>query len=313
NVTNDGTIQATTDTNGRGIDAGGNATIINHSTGSIAGLGLGITTSSSANVTNDGGTIQATGVAGAGIQATGNATVVNNFNVTDNKIGSITGVAFGIDAASANVTNNGGVIQATDASGTGIKVTDTATVTNNVNGTSIGQISGILFGIDATNATVTNNGKIESLGGTAIRATGTATVSNTGDGITTGVISGNLFGIDTGTVNVTANTGLIEATGANGTAISAVNDATVTGNAGTIRATGLNGIAINAGTDATVTNSGKILANGQGGSAITQFSGGAGTATVINSGNGTTTGIISADRFTIEAFNAKVSNTGGLI
>ena len=130
--------------------------------------------------------------------------------------------------------------------GTAIHAASSATVANKVNGTSIGQIFGQAFAINADggngnpSANVTGGqwqrstaGGAISSNGTAIHATGTATVGNFGDGTTTGIISGNAFGIDAGTVTVNANTGKIEATGASGRAINATNDATIN-NAGTI-------------------------------------------------------------------------------
>ena len=139
--------------------------------------------------------------------------------------------------------------------GAAIKTTGDATVSNNLGG----EIAGGAFGIDATNANITNNGRIFGglAGATAIHATGTATVSNTGDGTNTGVIQGVARGIDAGTVIVTSNTGRIEAVGANAVAINAATDADVT-NAGTIRANGSLGVAINSLNTAKVSNSNLI-------------------------------------------------------
>jgi hypothetical protein len=274
------------------IQAGGDVTVTNSvdpnsgSIGKIFGTLFGIDAfgiNANATVTNNGGLILGTGANSIGIVATGTATVGN----TGDGIftGIISGSAFGIDAGTvivtsntgkieataangvaisagtatnagtANVTNNGGVIQATGSNSTAIKAFGDATVTNTVNGTSIGQITGVLFGIDATNVTVDNSGQITS-SDTAIHATGTATVRNTGDGISTGIIRAGNFGIDAGTVIVTANTGRIEANAVNGIAISAGGDANITNNGGAIQATtGTGGIAISADT-ATVSNSG---------------------------------------------------------
>ena len=109
-------------------------------------------------------------------------------------------------------------------------------MTNNVIGSSVGTIIGVLFGIDATNANVTNHADIVATGagGTAIHATGTATVSNTNSSTVLSTVTADSFGINAGTVIVNANNGRIEATGTNGVAINAATDVTVTSNTGTI-------------------------------------------------------------------------------
>ena len=76
---------------------------------------------------------------------------------------------------------------------------------------------------------------------------------------------------------------------------------------GLIQANGANSIAINAATNATVANAGKIEATGAGGIAIQAVNG---TATVNNTGDGVTTGIITADNIAIFANAVNVTNTG---
>ena len=288
-MTNDGgTIQGT-GTNSTGIQAFGDATVTNNVNGSsigrIFGTRFGIdaetaTNPSNATVTNN-GVILAGDVttAGTGIHATGTATVSNTGDGITTGI--ISATKFGIDAGTvivtantgeiegngvdgrairaagdANVTN-AGVIRANTSGGVAISAGGTVAVNNTVNGTVIGAISGNLFGIDATSATVTNNGVISSGNGTAIHVTGTATVSNTGDGINTGIIGGAGAGITAGMVNVGTNAGFIF--GNSSDAINAtIGSANITSNGGIIQSFGLNSAAIRAATDATVNNSGTI-------------------------------------------------------
>ena len=228
---------------GIGIQAGGNITVTN--SGGInfdsAGHGdIGVFTNGNANVTNN-----ATGIIFGnlfGIEAlSGTANVTNAGTV---QAGGPNGNGIAINAGTVNVTNNTGFIAAVNTGGTAIKATGDATVTNAVNGTNIGNILADHFGVDATNANVTNSGVIQTRD-TGIHATGTATVSNTGNGTTTGIISGAAFGIDAGTVTVNANTGTIEAT-ANGIAIE-----TGVGGTATVKNNGLitaGGVAIDAAT-----------------------------------------------------------------
>jgi len=119
--------------------------------------------------------------------------------------------------------------------------TGTATVTNNAGG----HIFGNLAGIDGQSVNVTNNGLIEAAqpNGIAINAAGAATVSNSGDGMTTGIIANGANGIAINglNVNVTDNSGLIQANGTGGIAISATaagGTADVT-NAGSIQASSI--------------------------------------------------------------------------
>ena len=176
---------------------------------------------------------------------------VNNFGTVT--VESVNGT--GIDGhGTLTVNNSGGINFDTTGHGDrGIHTTGNVDVTN----TSTGTIFGGISGIEATGiANVTNAGRITAANpnGAAIRAS---------------------------TANVTNNGGTIEATGANGIAISAATNVTVTSNTGTIQANADGGKAIN-GADVTVTsNIGTIQATGTGGSAI--FA--SGTATVTNSGS----------------------------
>src|SRR5262245_11437422 len=85
-----------------------------------------------------------------------------NVNVTNFATGTIFGFAGGITGGDdVNVINTGKIEQgAISGFGAAIGAGGNATVTNAVDGSSIGQISGDAFGIRATNANVTNSGVI---------------------------------------------------------------------------------------------------------------------------------------------------------
>ena len=82
-----------------------------------------------------------------------------------------------------------------------------------------------------------------------------------------GIISAARIGIATTTLTVTGNSGIIEATGASGQAITATTISNLA-NSGTIRANGADGFAILADTVNNLGNSGTIEATGPGGTAI---------------------------------------------
>ena len=214
------------------------------------------------NVAGSTGTISAIAVGGIAIQAVNGTATVNNIGdgVTT---GIITADNIAIVANAVNVTNTG-LIQATGNNGVAIGGLADVTVNN--------------FGI--VSATGSN--------GVAIQAVnGTATVSNSGDGISTGIITANNDAIFGNAVNVT-NTGLIQANGNGNTTIIARNDVTVN-NFGLIENFGGTTIhAVNGNAD--VTNTGTIRSAGLNGFAIVTN----GTATIDNTGDGITTGVISA-------------------
>jgi outer membrane autotransporter protein len=265
--TNSGTIEGT-GANSAGIGTGGNAKVTNNIGSTITGASIGLSIAGAADVTND-GKITGTAAGGLGI---GSFT-----SVKVNNTGEITGTAAGISVSMAaqngriDVTNSGTIAGADAING----LSSVANVTNLSGGVITGSSAGIngksvnVIGNDglieataanavaigaAGDATVNNSGKILATNGIAVRAGGIATVTNTGDGVNTGRISGSTFGITGGTVNVTGNTGLIEATAANGRAIAATGDVTVD-NSGFIRADNLGGVAIS-GATVTVNNAG---------------------------------------------------------
>ena len=171
NITNDGGSITATLAGGRGIFADG-ATVTNKvngsSIGSITGGAFAI---DAANVTVANGDASTAGgviTGGTAIHATGTATV-NNFG-DGTTTGIIAGATFGIDAGTVNVTGNSGRISAVGNGGTAIHAASSATVANKVNGTSIGQIFGQAFAINAdggngnpsANVTVANGDALNS-------------------------------------------------------------------------------------------------------------------------------------------------------
>jgi hypothetical protein len=230
-VTNFGSI---TGTGGDGIQLV-TGTIDNFGSGKISTLGVDRTAISGSNfsVTNL-GLITAAGVNAVGIESDG-----PSGSVTVTNFGFLIAGKFGINAATANVTN-ADKIESTAADGAAINAA-TATVTNSrtIRATGFGS-----FGVQATDNLVVNN----SAGGT-IEATGVNAIALQA----------------TNTADVT-NFGTIRSTNANGIAINAASalinnkaGGTISGTIG-ILASGLN----NAGT--VITNAGTIA--GTGGTAI---------------------------------------------
>ncbi len=281
NVSNAGTIEATADfSSGMGSAINGDVvTVTNSGTireNGISGRAISANASTASRATVDnraGGTIIADGAGGRAIAAetldvanagtiqaaNGAALVANNAKIANG--GLITGAAFGISAVTVNVTANAGTIEATGSGSAAISAVGDATITN---GTGIIQSTGSdgqaisVGGI----ATVTNgSGTIAAskAGGIGVLVDGTATVTNAG------LITGVEFGVNATTVNVTANTGTIEATNANATAVFASADATVTNTSGTIQAKLGGGRGIFAGGTATVVANGGTITGAAGG------------------------------------------------
>ncbi len=162
-----GKIQAA----GRGIFAGGTATVENLVGSSITGAAAGIS-AATVNVTGNDGLISGD----IAINASGTATVTNGS-------GTISGVSSGIFATDVKVKGNSGTIEAT---GTGAAA---------VNGTN---------SVDVTNSkTIKADGLGQSAGINVFSSTGTATVHN----LSGGAISGSAFGIHAANLDVTNDFG----------------------------------------------------------------------------------------------------------
>lgn len=251
-LTNRGTIRAM-DLGGVGVSADA-VTITN--TGTIEAPAYGVRGANSANVTNvAGGVIRATGVDGVAVNSP-KLVVVNS--------GTITGTVDSVLADAKATGTNAGVI----GGGTyGIRVGLLANVVNS------GIISGTNIGISAPTINLINTGGISAGNGVGIGATalnldnsGTvagiqaisvaaATVNNSG------TITGLTQGINANQANV-QNTGLIQATAGNGTAVVGTSGILEVYNAGTI----VSNLGIFSAGAATIMNSGTVT--GTGGTAI---------------------------------------------
>ncbi|WP_441235388.1 autotransporter domain-containing protein [Bradyrhizobium sp. 930_D9_N1_4] len=263
-VTNTGSIRAM-DPGGVGISA--DAVAITNS-GTIEAPEYGIRGGNSARVTNGvGGIIRATGLIGVAIA--GQVTVIVNS-------GTISGTVDSVRADDTATVTNAGVI----GGGTyGIRAGLTASVVNS------GTISSTNIGISAPTINLTNAGQILASNGVGVGASilnldnsgtvagiqaisaATATINNSG------TITGSNQAMFVNQASV-HNTGLIQATAANGTAIVSTSGSLNVSNAGTIA--GNLGI-FSAGV-ATITNSGAIA--GSGGFAI-KLSNAADTLTLL--------------------------------
>jgi outer membrane autotransporter protein len=314
-LNNFGTISGNT----RGVDIQ-NGAATNASTGTISGGIIGVI------------------IEDEGLQGSGNAIVSNAGTIT----GGMNGVRFRGASGGAGDLTNSGLISSTDPAGATVLFNASGTVTN------FGMIQGTSFGIQSAGAAnVTNSGTIESTTRIAIFANSAngATVDNFGiiqapagqsaistPGIATvknsGMISGGLNVIFSSgaAVNVTDNSGVIQATDANGHAINAATTAIVNNStSGTIQANGSGGVAIQGTTLVDVTNSGAIDATNStaivslGGDAVVRNSGTitaavsailADAIVVTNFGSILTTG---AGSESIQAFgNVDVTNSGAI-
>ena len=292
-----------------------------------------------ANPPNGWGTGVETGdtiIVEAGASVTGSLNGISVANGTLNNLGTISGLLNGTERVN-NVMNSGGI----NSIAHGIFNVGDTTISN----TAAGNISGRVFGIDIIGdalVTIDNAGTIDTTvspndKAIAIRVLETVTVSNTGDGVTTGIIrsnGSNGIAIQGATVNVADNTGLIQANGTGGVAIKAdvpggTADVTTSGaiqassiaivtdglltlnNTGSITSGGQFAVVSNNG-DVNVNqgvtgDTGKISAMAAGATAIEAANG---TVTVSNSGDGVTTGIITAERRAIFANAVTVTNSG---
>jgi outer membrane autotransporter protein len=195
--------------------------------------------------------------------------------------------------------------------------------------TVMGDQDGVRYG---TGATFNNSGAITGITFAGISGSD-VTVNNS----RTGVITGGFHGIAARTAIVN-NDGLIEALGANGSAIQAALAATatvansssgtirangaggvaiiadtvnVTANAGTISANGADGIAIEATTVNVnvIANAGTISANGANGTAIRAFN----DANVTNLRTGTISGNIAIQAFGDNGIGSTITSSGAII
>ena len=265
--------------------------------GSLRGVFLGGAGSSLINS----GTISQTGnlVNSAGVRLDNGGTVTNQANAAI-----IGGVE--IDGAPGTVTNAGTI---TAPISTGVSLTKGGTVTNQVGGTIDGKFFGVLF--SGLSATVVNAGSITTTGptGNGVSSSTSTAISVTNQ--TGGTISGTVNGISSNGTVTAINDGTITGDGS-GIIARTVN---VNSNAGKIEATGTSVLtpvaAIRAVIDADINNTNGLI------QAITPDGGGAGilagAATVANTGNGTTTGIIAGDAFGISATIVHVTGNTSVI
>ena len=243
------------------INTGLAATVTNQSTGIISGVGFGINAHTRATVDNSGGIS-----AGAG----GVAVSAGAVDLINRATGTISGGS-GIRATDTVSVTNAGTISGTGTDGSGVSAGN-ATVSNtgNISGgevgifatvasvTNSGFISGGLNGIEGALISVNNAGTISGgATGSGISAIATATSTATVSNMTGGTIAGGSFGIVASVANID-NAGRITATEAAGFGIRVVGTSDVVN-----RATGTvsGGVGISGGPGATVNiaNAGTIL------------------------------------------------------
>jgi outer membrane autotransporter protein len=243
--------------------------------GRIAGARAGISLDGAGSSVVNSNTIISTVnvIGGGGVVLNNGGTVANQANATITAV--LDGVS--IQGAAGSVTNAGTIIS---SSATGVFLQPGGDVTNLAGG----RISGDVFGVLANGpagGTVINAGTIEGKRSDSSGVSGSfrfltnqtgGTISGAHDGVTLGsatitneqgaTITGGANGISaSGTV---ANAGTIEATAANGNAISTGN-ITITSNTGAIQATNAGGRGIFAGGTATVTNNTGTIKGAAGG------------------------------------------------
>jgi len=234
------------------------------------------TTGTNQICTNPAGTTVSAGA--IGITDTVTLTVTNQGTIT----GTVEGIATTIGA---NVTNSGLI-----SGNIGIFTS------GNINATNSGTITGTLDAIVSTTGTVTvvNSGTISK----ANPATGVGifgNVVNVTNSGTVSVVGTSNNAIDSATSTMVNNTGTVSATGNNSAAINSAASVTVT-NAGTVSATGSGSFGINGGNAATVTNSGTVF--GTIGGVIASQVNVNNSGSIVSQGNG------------ISAINATIGNTG---
>ncbi len=204
------------------INTGLAATVTNQSTGIIAGVGFGINAHTRATVDNSGGI--SAGASGVAVSA-GAVDLINRAT------GTISGGS-GIRATDTVSVTNAGTISGAGTDGSGVSAGN-ATVSNsgNISGgevgifatvasvTNSGAISGGLNGIEGALVSVNNAGTISGgTTGSGVAATATATSTATVNNMTGGTITGGSFGIVASVAHID-NAGQITATNATGLGI----------------------------------------------------------------------------------------------
>jgi fibronectin-binding autotransporter adhesin len=294
-VNNSGSILSAT---GIGIFVGGATRTVNNSaTGTISAGSDGIGSGNNLTVTNA-GVIEATGTGGVAIAPAGSSLTLTNSST--------------------------GVIRSNQTGGFAVQTGDTPTISNagtiEANGTGGVAVQGanmILSNTDGTNpGTISANGQngVAIKGDTGGGISGSITVTSNPGTISAGMGAGNTGGIAIDASN-TAGTATVASSGTiQASSIAIVTNGLLTlDNTGSVTSTGIFAVVSNNGdvkVNQNVTgNTGTITAAAAGGIAIQA----AGTATVANVGNGTTTGIISASDFAISGTAINVTANTGLI
>ncbi|WP_256807220.1 autotransporter domain-containing protein [Bradyrhizobium sp. Bra64] len=156
NVTNSGSISGVGTSSANGIETLRDGNVTNSGTISATGgmFGNAIVAGRNANITNSGTIFGSGGTSAAGISATAAANVVNSGLVSAFSLG---GSAYGVLASSGTVTNSG-TITATGFSGYGIRIFNTAQVTNS--GTIFGNTAALQFGGSPDSLTVLPGSRI---------------------------------------------------------------------------------------------------------------------------------------------------------
>lgn len=321
-VVNEGTLSGSV-----GVDA---ATAIVTNRGSIAGTGIGITTSGGNLTLDNFGTV--TGFFGifADVAAISNAAVISGTGGTgidvavrlslfNTATGTINAQTAAITAPLAEISNAGSIASATTTA------IDVVTLTSLHNS---GGISGVTSAIHGTTATIGNSGSIVAIAGPAVDLAGSLTLT------TSGLIRGSSDGIRASTATV-VNSGAIIGSAGRAINLTGAGDITNSGSIsggnygiasfGTVRlsnsGTIFGGSAALSVANAVIDNSGSILSNSV---AIDS-----GNTTIYNSGtitgqviaitsnqltlyNGGTVSVKAAGASTIYASSADITNAGAI-
>jgi hypothetical protein len=242
--TNSGTISAvTTAVGGSAIAVNPSTSVVNFTNANGATIsatgngGEAVGVQSNTVTLNNVGTIMVTGGTGSGSFGVFGLNAVNVTNSgkisADDVGGSFESIAI-VSNGTVNVTNNGGVIQATGFSGVGVLGSNTTTVQNN-GGTISGTLDGVNTNTAATTA-VTNSGMIAGTARDGIRVN-TASVTNNAGGTVTGATgiffragNGASTVFDAGTITGTGGTAIQFSTGSVGNTLTLAPSFVVNGN-----------------------------------------------------------------------------------